>query len=336
MKDYSHLLSIIIPFYNDERFIIDCLGSLFCQIDQDVQVVLVDDGSNDNTNHLISGFLNANSDVQVKIIHQHNQGISIARNVGLQQATGKFIAFLDADDILSKNYYAVIKPLLSADEDDLIDFNYQRFTDTPPVAAINEIADRVPYNFEAEGLSCLKPLFKHSMWHLWSRVYRQTLLDGDSFEAGRRYEDVIFAPFQYLKTQKIAHLNNSLYYYRDNALGITRNIKKSDIDDLHFALNKMISYTQTHDEDPLLRQLAAGMLLNCFNEIKNMTKAVHGFYHYGPALKRDIKIAARICQGSDIPAKKVMQMRFPEVDTRLSALRRALKKTKPRPATSSV
>ncbi|OON38430.1 glycosyl transferase [Izhakiella australiensis] len=335
MKNYSHLLSVIIPFYNDERYIIDCLKSLFCQIDQDVQVVLVDDGSGDNSNHLVAGFLSANPDIQVKFTHQHNQGISIARNVGLQQATGKFIVFLDADDLLSKNYYGVIKPVLNADEDDLIDFNYQRFTDTPPEAAIDEIAHRVPYDFASGGLACLRPLFKRSMWHLWNRVYRRTLLGEDSFEPGRRYEDVIFAPFQYLKTQKIAHLNNSLYYYRDNAFGITRNIKKSDIDDMHFAMNKMIAYVQAHSNDPLIRQLAAGMLLNCFNEIKNMTKAVYGFYRYDLAIKRDLKIAARICQGSGIPAKKVMQMRFPEVDTCLSALRLAFKKTKRAQATSS-
>ncbi|PIJ49660.1 glycosyl transferase [Erwinia sp. OLTSP20] len=335
MQQHAHLLSVIIPFYNDERYITDCLISLFEQIDNQVQVVLVDDGSSDTSNALVAGVISKYPDIQVSLIHQSNQGIAMARNAGLKQASGKFIAFLDADDRLSENYYALIKPVLCADQDDLIDFDYQRFSDSPPETIPGEKAQRIPYDFATEGLACLTPLFTRSMWHLWNRIYRKSLLAGEHFEPGRRYEDVIFAPFQYLKTQKIAHLNNTLYYYRDNAFGITRNIKKSDIDDIHFALNKMIRYVATHGNDPQLRRLAAGMLLNCFNEIKNMTKAVYGFYRYDAAVKRDIKIAASICQGSGIASKKVLQMRFPQVDTVLSALRLAFKKSKPPQTRSS-
>lgn len=322
----SPLLSVIVPFYNNGDFIIASLSSLFDQISDDIEVVIIDDGSTDASLALVNQFLAERRHPQVKVISQANGGIAYARNVGLQNVSGRYVTFLDGDDVLSHDYLAILRPLLLADKDDLIDFNYQKFTETPPVLPIRQETRRIVYDFEHQGLACLKPLFANAMWHLWSRVYRRTLLEGETFENGRRYEDVIFTPFQYFKTRKVAHLDHQLYFYRDNSQGITRNIKVKDIEDILFAIKKMLRFVDQHHGNEQLRQLAALMLANGFSEVKTMSKAVYGYYHYEPETLSILRQAAAVCRNSDVPTKKVLQMRHAPVDTCLSKIRWWLKK----------
>lgn len=322
----SPLLSVIVPFYNNEDFIIASLSSLFDQITSDIEVVIIDDGSSDASATLVRQFLAEKQHPRTKFISQANGGIANARNVGLQNVTGNYVTFLDGDDLLSSDYVAILRPLLLAGKEDLIDFKYQKFAGQPPAPSANSETRYAIYDFEHHGLACLKPLFAHSMWHLWSRVYRRTLLAGETFEDGRRYEDVIFTPFQYFKTRKIAHLDHQLYFYRDNSQGITHNIQVTDIEDMRFAMKKMLQFVEAHHGDEPLRRLAALMLANCFSELKTMSKAVYGYYHNEPATLETLRQSAAVCHNSDVPFKKVCQMRFARVDSCLSRIRQWLRK----------
>lgn len=322
----SPLLSFIVPIYNNEDFVVACLSSLFDQITDDIEVVIIDDGSSDASAALISQFLAARQHPHSKLITQVNGGVANARNVGLRHVSGHYVAFLDGDDLLNSDYLAILRPLLLTGRDDLIDFNYQKFSGNPPVPPANSEIRYSIYDLEQHGLASLKPLFAHSMWHVWSRVYRRTLLAGETFENGRRYEDVIFTPFQYFKTRNIAHLDHQLYLYRDNDRGITRNIQAKDIEDMRFAMQKMLRWVEVHRGDEPLRQLGALMLANGFSEIKAMSKAVYGYYRYEPATLETLRQTAAICRNSDVPFKKVCQMRFARVDSCLSGIRRWLKK----------
>lgn len=319
------LLSVIVPFYNNEEFIIPCLTSLFDQIDNNIEVILINDGSTDNSLQLVNDFVDKKPQFNVKIISQNNNGISYTRNVGLENAQGRYITFLDGDDILSQDYMNVITPYLHSEEFDLIDFNYQRFVSEP--GCINVLGKKscIAYNFEQKGLYCLETLFSKSMWHLWNRIYKRTLLENEKFEIGRRYEDVIFTPFLYLKTKKIAHIDQVLYFYRDNTSGITRNIKKQDISDMLFAMEKMIDFANSHPEKKELKDLAAKMVSNCFGEVKSMSKAVYGYYYYEKNTLKVMKQAALLCKNTSVPGKKICQMRYPLIDTFLSKVRLGIK-----------
>lgn len=325
MQTQTPLLTIIIPFFNNEEFLASTLDSLYCQIEDDVEVIFIDDGSTDNSASVVQQFVNNVSHTNVQFISQENGGIAHARNVGLKHAQGKYLTFLDGDDRLSKGYMKTLRPFMLSGDCDLIDFNYQRFTVEPNV--IPESADVAyeVYNFEKYGLSCLEPLFKKSMWHLWNRIYKRTLLDGESFATGRRYEDVIFTPFIYFKTQNIVHLEHTLYFYRDNSQGITRNVKPKDIEDMLFAMKKMLIFAAREPDNQALKNLAAEMMVNCFNEVKSMSKRVYGYYFYEEQTIAILKEAARLCQGTSVRCKKRWQMRFPQTDTLLSSIRLKLK-----------
>ncbi|ATZ10059.1 glycosyltransferase [Erwinia amylovora] len=320
------LLSVIVPFFNNEAFLIPCLESLFSQIDNDIEVILINDGSSDNSACLASQCLARYPEARVRYFSQQNSGIASTRNVGLQHASGRYITFLDGDDVLSPHYVEILKPVLFSGQYDLLDFDYHRFTDNPPEIHQEEGIRINEYGFEKKGVSCLEPLFSQSMWHLWNRVYKRELLNEERFEPGRRYEDVIFTPFIYFKSERMAHLDHTLYFYRDNSQGITRNVKPEDIEDMLFAINKMDRYAAKNTENSAIKNLAAMMIVNCFGEVKSLTKAVYGYYHYNKRTIATLQQAARICAGTSVPAKKIWQMRHPQVDMFLSKIRLFCKK----------
>jgi len=319
MTQPPYLLSIIIALYNNENFIIDCLQSLLPQLENDIEVIIVDDGSTDLSEKKVQNFIKGIDNF--KFIHQENHGVAHAKNTGLHNAQGQYVTFLDSDDLISRQYIQTLRPILQSEQYDIIDFNYKKFCTSPPeeLTLINVIPQN--YAVEAQGIYTLEKVFEKSLWHLVTRIFRRATVHGERLEDGRRYEDVIFTPFQYFKTRRIAHLDCELYFYRDNSQGITRNIKPKDIEDLLFAMEKMLRFVAQHPGDEPLRRLAALMLANCFSEVKSMSKAVYGYYHYAPATLHILRRAADICRNSDVPGKKVRQMRYARVDTFLSKLR---------------
>lgn len=321
----GRLLSIIIPFYNNEDFLGDSLESLLRQVDDDIEIVLVNDGSTDGSAALAQKVLDRYAHPHVIFISQQNGGIAHARNVGLQHASGQYVTFLDGDDLLSRHYLKTLRPLLFSGRYELIDFKYHIFADSAPNDPLPAESAFFASDF-SQGVSCLMPLFSRSMWHLWNRIFHRTLLIGESFETGRRYEDVIFTPFFYFKTQKIGHIDHELYFYRDNSQGITRNVKEKDIEDMLFAMQKMLNFAAQHGHDKAIKQLAALMLLNCFNEVKAMSRKLYGYYFYPEKVRTVLAQAAELCDGTTVPKKKVRQMRFAYIDTWLSKLRWRLKR----------
>ena len=98
-------VTVIVPVYNVEKFIDKCVQSVIDQTMTDIEVILVDDGSTDNSLARCREW--ANKDSRVKVYHQENQGVSVARNLGIEKSAGKYIAFIDSDDWIDPNYLEV-------------------------------------------------------------------------------------------------------------------------------------------------------------------------------------------------------------------------------------
>jgi glycosyltransferase involved in cell wall biosynthesis len=324
MTSSPYLLSIIITLYNSDDFIIACLQSLFPQLDGDVEVIIINDGSTDNSEEKVLNYIEGHE--HFKLLSQENHGVAHAKNTGLRNARGRYITFLDSDDVVSSRYIQTLRPLLQSDKYDLVDFDYQKFGSSPPKDEPFDVVLKTDYDIELNGIYVLRPVFEKSLWHMVTRVIRRNLLQGERLENGRRYEDVIFTPFQYFKTRKIVHIDHALYFYRDNSQGITRNIRPTDIEDMLFALKKMLSFVEQHQGDEPLRQLAALMLGNCFSEIRSMSKVLYGYYHYQPEVLHTLRRLAGVCSNSDVPRKKILQMRYARIDSCLSKIRWRMKK----------
>lgn len=98
----SDIISVIVPVYNGKEYLEECIESILNQIYKDIELLLIDDGSKDNSLEICKAW--ADKDDRIRVIHQENMGVSAARNRGLKEARGNYIAFIDSDDIIDRNY----------------------------------------------------------------------------------------------------------------------------------------------------------------------------------------------------------------------------------------
>lgn len=120
----KNLITVIIPVYNSEKYIEKCLTSVTNQIYKNLEIIVVDDGSSDNSIDIIKNY--AKKDNRIKIFSQENQGLSAARNVGLDLATGEYIVFLDSDDWLELDALSVAYEILTENNAEVVIWSYVR------------------------------------------------------------------------------------------------------------------------------------------------------------------------------------------------------------------
>lgn len=204
-------LSIIIPIYNVEKYIVDCLESVLIQIEDDIEVICINDGTQDKSMEIARSIVakyNKKIQDQFVFFDQKNLGLSSARNTGIDISKGEYISFLDSDDMISTKYISTILSIISENEYDIIDFNLM--TSLNEIVAIN-----------SEGINDFNSIFKRGMWFACARVIKKSFLGNDRFTPDIYYEDLCLIPKLYIKSRKIKHIYSSLYWYRVNPNGIT-------------------------------------------------------------------------------------------------------------------
>ncbi|HHU0692398.1 MULTISPECIES: glycosyltransferase [Citrobacter] len=316
----GYLLSIIIPVYNNAEFITATLTSIHQSITEDVELIIINDGSTDLTDERINAFYREKNCNNIKYINKENQGVAITRNVGLAHATGKYIGFVDSDDIISPNYFSVLLPKLREEKYDIVEFNltrdinklYQAPSDSESTIAQHEII------LTDDNYAPLLPTFRAGQWHLMTKIFHRDIIGEDRFEEHRRYEDVIFCPFQYFKCHRILKIDSKLYYYRVNDKSITENIIDSDADNIFFAMKKMSNYISKNDEK---RAVASLMIINCFLEGRKILRKKRGYYRYDEDMINNIQNALANCDTRVVKKKIIYKMKYPHIDRSISELR---------------
>lgn len=227
-------LSLIIPIYKVENYIIECLESVCCQLVEGLEVILVNDGTPDSSMLMARKYISEKYDHLVNqfvFIDQENQGLSGARNTGIQEAKGKYLMFLDSDDILEEECVSKIFKILEENEVDLIQFKAYRFKDSSK-EKVNFMPDS-PFNGNCLiNDDILKFVFNTSNWFSWLRVYHKKLFKEREFPIRKFYEDAYTTPFIFLDSKNIFFSNEYLLGYRFNDQGITAKITEKSLDDL--------------------------------------------------------------------------------------------------------
>ena len=207
--------SVIIPVYNVEKYINRCLKSILSQRYNDLEIILIDNGSTDRSGSICDIY--ANEYANISVYHIENHGVASARNFGLSKARGEFIYFVDSDDYLVGNLFAEFEDKLTPDLD-LFVFSYynsfeQEMTETKRTKKI------LPYNgsYDKYDFSKIfKDLFLSDMLYtVWNKIYRREFLleNNLSFEQYELGEDVRFNLDVYRKVNKIYLSQDSYYVY---------------------------------------------------------------------------------------------------------------------------
>lgn len=244
-SQHTPLVSVIVPVYNVENYIIECLNSIVKIIPTDgsTEVIIVNDGSPDNSINLIENYiLNLNDNIKnnFHILSQENRGLSGARNTGINNAKGRYLAFLDSDDVLQGDFFNDILAIIKKHNPDIVEFRAIRFDDNGNTSNFfPKLFDDGFYNIDQK---IWKKLCNRSAWFSWLRVYNKNLFDDIRFPEGKNYEDAYTTPYIYLKAKNIYFCNNEYIGYRINPNGITATKSIKNIDDIGGAAEKLIGF----------------------------------------------------------------------------------------------
>lgn len=215
------LLSIIIPVYNASKFISDTLNSIFDQFDDRVEVILIDDGSNDNTLEIIySKFMLWIDAFNLIIIKQENLGPGSARNQGIKICNGQFITFLDADDLLLKDYFKTLMPILHQSKYDIVEHGFLRFNDKND---LYKLKFSPLYNFVGgyNVRNIRDKIFAKTVWYPSIRIFKNDIWKNLRFNEGVFYEDPMTIHKIFLNNHSIYFLNRPFLGYRINPKSVS-------------------------------------------------------------------------------------------------------------------
>lgn len=220
------LISIIIPVYNAEKFLPACLDSVLAQTYKNWEAICVNDGSTDNSPQILSDY--AAKDVRFHIINQPNSGVSTARNAGLRQAHGKYLMYLDSDDIWHSQTLEILQNVMEKSHADMGCFKYQ---EVYPDSAITF----PQYPSETKFTLCQTPLLSFIRRKIktgiliWNKIYRMDKVKNISFCNLKQGEDDVYSLSILLKISSIAMLDNVLYYYMQNPSSIMHQADEAKI-----------------------------------------------------------------------------------------------------------
>lgn len=201
------MISIIVPVYNALSTLGHCIESIIAQTYSDFELLLVNDGSTDNTGAICNDY--ARQDTRVKVIHQQNQGASLARRNGIAQARGEYLAFVDADDFLEVNYLARLMHALNRHPEVKI---------AACGVAKHKKGDKyVIPSHDAESLLDSDELhlrfFAYDFWGFWGKLYHRSVFDDVYFPDYTINEDYVVMAQLFHKYQKMTFVEAQLYHY---------------------------------------------------------------------------------------------------------------------------
>ena len=202
------VVSIIVPIYNKEKYLTECVDSILQQTFKDFELILVDDGSKDSSWSIINEY--AEKDKRVIPIHQENEGVSVARNTGLDNAHGKWICFVDADDYLPKDGIQILVEHGEKSNADIVNANATRVEDDKQFKIFNFNNEIVKGN--------IYPRLVH--FAPWAQLFKRSIIEEHHlrYVKGLAYsEDNVFILYYSLYASSIEFVNDSVYNYRINS-----------------------------------------------------------------------------------------------------------------------
>ena len=238
-------ISVIIPAYNVEDYIGDCVNSIINQTFKDIKIICVDDGLEDNTLKLLREF--ESKDDRIAVIALEHNGVGTARNAGLDAATGEYIYFMDSDDILDTNALTELYDIAKEKETDMIIFKSQSFNQDPSQPFVEEYneMEQIPSSFKNKLFS-----FKDMLEHFTSldvtmptKFFKYDLIGDIRFDEDVIFEDNLFTIDYFFNANRIYFYDKVLYHRRLRPNSIITSTSKRNVEGLEVN-NRMVKRIQ--------------------------------------------------------------------------------------------
>lgn len=241
----SKKISVIIPVYNTEDYIDRCLYSVCNQTYKNLQILIVNDGTKDNSEEIINKYLKIDS--RIIYLKKENGGLSSARNYGLSFATGDFLSFVDSDDFIELDMYeSMIKYIDYADI--VISGHYIFDGETEKINGTNGYAP-IFFNREDAMMELCKNNFIES--HVWDKLFKKDLFENIIFPIEKNYEDIYVMHEIFDRANVIVHTNNPKYYYLNRSDSISHIDSLKNVSNLFDAFFERYKFLQKYNNSEM-------------------------------------------------------------------------------------
>ena len=243
-------VSVIIPVYNTEKYLVEAINSIVNQTLREIEIIVVNDGSTDNSAQLLENF--AQQDNRIKIItHEKNKGLSEARNTGIKAIQGEYLYFFDSDDVLERDCLELCYNKSKMEELDFLFFDAVTFYDEDDKSNLKLNYQRTKH-LEPKvyaGIEILEILLKKNAYKdpVWLNFIKTSFLNelNLSFISGIYHEDVLFSLQLYIQAVRVNFINRSFFHRRMRGNSIMGKPSVKNIDDMLYIVREIIRYKKT-------------------------------------------------------------------------------------------
>lgn len=218
---FTELISVIVPVYNVEKYLSKCIDSILEQTYKNLEIILIDDGSTDNSGLICDKY--AEKDTRIKVIHKKNGGLSDARNKGIEASTGKYIMFVDSDDYIKNTMISAMYNHIISDNTDMVICRFVHVDENGSV--IKNFSSMPPYeNIVISSDDILKWFSKENVLYFivaCCKLYKSQLWNDIRFPVGKIYEDEFVAHHIMGKCKQVSVIAEAYYYYLQHSGSIT-------------------------------------------------------------------------------------------------------------------
>ncbi|MGG7157905.1 glycosyltransferase [Clostridium perfringens] len=244
----KEMISIIMSVYNVEEYLEECLKSIFNQTYKDFELIIINDGSTDNSIKVINKYRKKYKNIIY--VEQENKGLSEARNLGLTFVNGDYVLYIDSDDYIDKYMFEEIVKKIRNDKSDMVIFGHTEFYDDlygkDCDIKLNIEESKIYSGIEVSNLM----LECEIMGVAWNKLYRAEKLKKENFyfESGRYTQDW-YPTFKHISNlKKISFVNKPLYKYRLRSTSTTSKKNKKRFEDYYYAVMNIINYVNIHKD----------------------------------------------------------------------------------------
>lgn len=274
----SPLFSVIVPIYNSERFLTECLDSILAQTELDFELILVNDGSTDGSGAICCAY--RESDARIKLVEISNSGAAVARNVGIQQARGRYLLFCDSDDYWEKNLLETLRPYALDGQYDVLHFGHavERYERGRHIASHTRGVPNDFTIFQNEWKKWFRYYWNSDIGKLpvWDKAFRrEIILDHQiAFSEQKVLEDFDFVVQSWTVAQQIGVLHQILYHFRFSAeyAGLVKRKEPDILGDTEKALERFADFLNRfeikREDAPELDQFFCESYLNVIKCLK--------------------------------------------------------------------
>lgn len=208
----EELISVIIPIFNVEKYLGACIDSILAQTYTNLEILLIDDGSTDNSGNICDMY--ANMDERIRVFHQQNQGIASVRNRGVDEAKGVYIFWIDSDDYVSTTIIQELYDLLVKTDADMSICSYVQGSERDYVFKQNSEYRVESFDYK-KGLELIYESHKFSfiMAASWAKIIKKSLYEGLRYPDGKIFEDIYMSHRLISKCKRITYTSKEMYYY---------------------------------------------------------------------------------------------------------------------------